>query len=372
MKINKEILKQRKWPVPNFPIGQEVLDRTSPDDPKAICDDNGMPLIPKEGYTYSGKEWPLDYSSSNFIPTNKFTSCPLTDIPFGSCAVKQLIQIDDTIYGISGNESETWFFAVKDQKISKVCKIANNASPKAIGSLNNEPYILLSNGTICDQNSNVILHIDKNIVNAQADKNIFAGSIDNQTVFIANLKDKSIKFAQLPAKKTIDPAFAILDKTMYGVCSYGELFSFDGEKITLLNCKIPSFAGRIVYNQASVLIYDKTRNLIWGGTSEDGILFSYDIAANKVRNYGKMVSGRGIQALTIDGDKIYGIGTKNCCHIFSRDITTGEIIDYGMINQSEPRTWCVYEVYSIIVPTPGTLLLGEAERISHLFWLNMQ
>ena len=40
MAIDKELLRQRKWPVPNFPIGQEVLDRTEPDNPDAICDDN--------------------------------------------------------------------------------------------------------------------------------------------------------------------------------------------------------------------------------------------------------------------------------------------------------------------------------------------
>ena len=52
MSIPMEKLKAYKWPKPNFPIGQEVLDRTTPDDPRGIPDDNLVSLIPLVGWIW--------------------------------------------------------------------------------------------------------------------------------------------------------------------------------------------------------------------------------------------------------------------------------------------------------------------------------
>ena len=371
MAIDKELLRQRKWPVPNFPIGQEVLDRTEPDNPDAICDDNGMPLLPRPGYTYSGKEWPKDYVSSNFIPEARLASCPLADIPFGSCAVKKLSFCGKNIWGIAGNENETWLFSVAEKSISGVQKISGSAAPKALGCKDEEPAVLLSNGTLCNGKGAELLQLPGSVINADACGSVFGGLLDNGKLFLADLKNNTVKTADVPVKGEVSAAFGIGENVMYGVCGYGEIFFFDGEKAVLTGCRMPGFAGRAVYNQAGALLLDQERNLLWGGSSEDGVLFAFDIAGNCVRSYGKMLPGRGIQALALDGNKLYGIGTQNCCRIFSRDLTTGEVIDHGMINQSVPRTWCLYEAYTLLIPAPGVLLLGEAERISHLFWVNM-
>ena len=371
MAIDKELLKQRKWPVPNFPIGQEVLDRAEPGHPDAICDDNGTPLIPRPGYTYSGKDWPADYVSSNFIPETQLSSCPLEGIPYGSCAVKKLAVCGKSIRGIAGGNNESWLFTVGEKGISGVQKLSGNAEPAALGCIGEDPAVLLSDGSICNAAGEKLLQLPGKVVNAEACGSLFGGLLEDGKLFLADLKDDSIQTAVPPVKGAVSPAFAIGANILYGVCGYGEIFSFDGKKALVSGCRMPGFAGRAVYNQASALLLDEERNLLWGGSSEDGILFAFDIAAKTVRSYGKMLPGRGIQALALDGNKLYGIGTLNCCRIFSRDLATGEVVDHGMVNQTQPRTWCLYEAYTLLIPGPGILLLGEAERISHLFRVDM-
>ena len=97
MSIPMEELKAYKWPKPNFPIGQEVLDRTTPDDPRGIPDDNLVSLIPRSEYTYSGKTWPRDYMSSCFIPQERIACIPLAGIPNGSSRIQGLLAVGDTV-----------------------------------------------------------------------------------------------------------------------------------------------------------------------------------------------------------------------------------------------------------------------------------
>lgn len=367
MTVSIEELKKYPWPLPNFPIGQEVADRSTPDDPAAMCDDNGTPLIPKPGYTYSGKKWPADYTSSNFIPEEKVQWQPVENIPYGSCGISSMILDGKNLYGISGKE-KLFLFCRNEEKITSV--LLDDAG--GIGwffRCQCGIFILADSGKIFDLKGKEVFSLQKKIRSCCGFPGGVCAVSEDQMLLAWNAAD-SVLTAADTGDKVSSTALAFAGNKVYGFCNDGMLFCWDFKTFQVLDCVIPSFAGRRVYNHVPALIADGSDTL-YGGTSEDGIFFRIDLKTPAVKNYGKPLAGRGIFLLCNAGSRIFGIGEKNCAHIFEFDKEEHTFRDLGMINMTTPRTWCLYEAGAMLCNCCGKLIIGENERISHIFTLEV-
>lgn len=364
MSIPMEELKAYKWPKPNFPIGQEVLDRTTPDDPRGIPDDNLVSLIPRSEYTYSGKTWPRDYMSSCFIPQERIACIPLAGIPNGSSRIQGLLADGDTLYGITGGENAYGFTFRKERVTAHF--LAGGISAAAIIKGNETPFILLENGRIITLDSKEIFTLPAAVSCATGNGDRFGGILADGRLFLVKPSERTLLLETCP-DKDLSPAVALGKTGLYGASADGFLFHWDGERFRKLNCRMPSFAGRRVYNRVGALLLTEDETSLWGGTSEDGILFECILKDGEVRCYGKPLAGRGIFAMTLSAGTLYGLGGAGCCHIFRRDMRTAELTDEGLLNVSSPRSWCLYEANTLIPDGNGGIWVGEADRISHLF-----
>ena len=364
MSIQIEELRKHPWPKPNFPIGQEVLDRAAPDDPRGIPDDNGTPLIPRPGYSYSGRKWPLDYTSSCFIPQERVLCIPLDGIPNGSSAVRALLADGDTLYGVTGGEN-TYAFTRKGDAFS-AWRIAAGVSGIAMLTTASGPVILLADGRIVTHRGAEYAKLPSSVANAGAGDGHFGGLLADGTLFCFDVQEKRLRTCDVSGN-AFSPAFALAGNVLYGAFADGVFFRWDGGDVRRLNCRMPAFAGRHVYNRVSVLCHAGDGRTFWGGTSEDGLLFEFLPGEEVVRCYGKALGGRGISALTISNGILYGIGCAGCSHLFRRNPATGELTDEGLVQVSAPRSWCLYEGGVIHPDGQGGVWVGEADRISHLF-----
>jgi len=122
MPINKEELKKRKWPLPNFPIGSEVIGRKEEKSGIIFYDDNGTQVIAKKG-KYANLPYPSDYLESYKVQEGKVKIIPLGEkeitgsIPPEECGITCLVKDSEgKIFGAtSGRKSHLFMYNPKEK-----------------------------------------------------------------------------------------------------------------------------------------------------------------------------------------------------------------------------------------------------------------
>jgi outer membrane protein assembly factor BamB len=157
---------------------------------------------------------------------------------------------------------------------------------------------------------------------------------------------------------------------LYGSAQDGHLFRYSpvDETFTILDAKLPVRGGREYLNAADALIRSRS-GLIYGGTTAEGYLFSYEPTTGRIRTLGKPIRQSRIRALTEAHDgRIFGIAGEELVHyLFSYDPETGEMENLGIPRAHHPRSWTGLEFNSMVTGPGGEIYLGQAERISYLF-----
>ena len=166
----------------------------------------------------------------------------------------------------------------------------------------------------------------------------------------------------------------VLDKAgnVYGAKSMGELFKYDpsADSLTPLGVRIPSVAGREMYNQLDSAALDENTGLIYGGGSADGVVFVFDPASVQVTALGKITAEPRVRCIAVGLDsRVYGIAgdSDGMGHLFCYDPDTRELADLGIPYSGSERVWHGYEFDAACTGRFGEIYLGESDRISHLF-----
>jgi ligand-binding sensor domain-containing protein len=162
---------------------------------------------------------------------------------------------------------------------------------------------------------------------------------------------------------------------VWGAGDYGALFHYDPESRKIIQhpqLRLPSEFGREFKTvlDALVLAPDGT---MYGGTS-DGYIFHFDPETEAITNLGKPIWQYRIRGLTLsrDGD-LWGLGGERggAVRLFVYRLSQGGYENLGLldVNRSPYYAWLAYEAESMVTGLDGTIYIGEANRISHLFIL---
>jgi len=162
------------------------------------------------------------------------------------------------------------------------------------------------------------------------------------------------------------------DGHLYGGKRWGYLFEFDPEREAILQIepRIPSLAGRQIYNRVDSMTLDQASRKIYGGGTADGILFAFDPGEKRIISLGKPTSQPRTRAITVGRDgKVYGMAGRNggAAHLFRYDPATGDLRDLGIPLAHSDQYWHGYEFDSMVIGKSGEIYMGESDRISHLF-----
>ena len=146
---------------------------------------------------------------------------------------------------------------------------------------------------------------------------------------------------------------------------------------------IPAVAGREVRNQAECFALDPATGVIYGGGTEDGVLFEFDPAAGrshgvagrpgeagKIRSLGKPTCYRGTRALAVTADgRLFGTSGRegDIAHLFCFDPDERELRDLGVPVAVLGTRVYGYEFSASAVGADGQIFLGQHERGGHLW-----
>ena len=401
MGIDPKELRKRKWPLPPFPIGQEVADRLLDDSDVASYDDYGQQVIPKEGLEYAKLPFCQKYPEGCYVSEGELALIPLTDpqtgkqLPAGECGIVSLAKDNEArIFGLtSGQRSHLFVYDPRSEQ--------TDGSAISLGVLDGKAerhsLVVSSNGRLffasqSQEGQGYIYRCSYDGSSAQIEKlalpvsgeGICSLTIDDKRGRIYGLSDKTGTFfvmepdsAQVELKGPVDEDHLFSrvlvvspDGCVYGGRKWGQFFKYDPEQdaIIAMDLEAPSIRGRQMYSSIDALELDGTGGFIYGGTSADGILFRFDLKAQKVIALGKPLNQPHIRCLAFGKDGwLYGIAGKECCHLFRYSPDSGELADLGICFVSSPRCWHGYEFDAAVAGDDGTIYLGQNERISYLF-----
>lgn len=385
MAINIGELKKRCWPKACFPVGNEVAGRIEEKGAEGLIlyDDNGLLVKPKEGYDFNPLPYPMDYHKACYIAEEKTSAVPLDSIIIpGSMGISGLVNIEGIIYGVTCGASAHLFSYHNGAHIARnlgiICRNSGKTSMAVLkgriylasDSRDNNRIYIYEKGNI----NSVKLDIVEGVVSLLADEchGKLYGLSGKGEFFVFN-PDAS----RVVAKHSIDRQnifSAVLacapDGNIYGAGRWGHIYSYDPRqnKISEIDLQAPSIKGRKLYNGAISLLADAENNIIYGGTSADGILFKLDLNSMKIISLGKPLNQPFIRCLVLGNDKnLYGIAGKTCCHLFRYEPRSGDLRDIGIFHVESPRPWHGYEFDAAVGGNDGILYFGENDRISHLF-----
>ncbi|MDD5598009.1 MAG: hypothetical protein PHV82_08695, partial [Victivallaceae bacterium] len=197
------------------------------------------------------------------------------------------------------------------------------------------------------------------------------------TFFVYDVRRKMLSEMESFAAKVKSRAMiAGRDRQIY--CSLEEenyIYSYCPRQKTLLptGLQLPCVKGRRYLNGIDSLVMTGG-GIIYGGTLADGLLFRFDPEKNEIVNLGKIASEGRISAVTLQGNKIYGVaGDYNPQHLFSYDIQKGGFEDTGLL-MADPYThvsesgswkdfWKGYKFSSMTTGNDGKIYLGEYSRL---------
>ncbi len=159
---------------------------------------------------------------------------------------------------------------------------------------------------------------------------------------------------------------------VYGGEHLGRIFRYDIDlgKICKLKIRIPTVAGRGLYNIIDSMVFDESRQIIYGGGKADGVLFAFNPQKERIISIGKVIAEPRVRALTVGNDgKVYGVAgnEEGMGHLFVYDPETRDLKDLGILLSASEKFWHAYEIESAVTGEFGEIYLGESDRISHLF-----
>jgi hypothetical protein len=139
--------------------------------------------------------------------------------------------------------------------------------------------------------------------------------------------------------------------------------------LSLLDAQAPCQMGkRYVAGVQSLLAADD--GLVYGGTSTDGYLFSFDPATGAVVNLGKPNRQSNIRALVQGHDgMVFGLveEPQGVAHLFRFDPEARSFTDLGVLGAAFPECWTAHSLGAMAVGPNGEVYIGETDAISHLF-----
>jgi hypothetical protein len=148
-------------------------------------------------------------------------------------------------------------------------------------------------------------------------------------------------------------------------------FDLDLEFFLQTDSLLPCAAGREFHNQVQTWAVDERREIIYGSTTADGFLFSYDPRENTIRSLGKPAVSRAINCLAVTHDgRLFGLTGQpdEISHLFCFNPDTHEFRDLGVpVSVFNERAYG-YHFQSAVTGRDGEIIFGQAERVSHL-WL---
>ncbi|NIA08011.1 MAG: hypothetical protein GWP14_10345 [Actinobacteria bacterium] len=401
MGIDPKELRERKWPLPPFAIGQEVADRILDDSDVASYDDYGEHVIPKEGLIYAKLPFCQEYPQGCYVDEGELAIIPLEDpqtgkqLPADECGIVSLVKDDQgRIFGLScGQRSHLFVYDPKSEQTDRSVISLGVLDGKA----ERHSLVVSSDGRLffASQSQEGQGHIYRCSYDGSSTQieelalpvggeGICALAIDDKRNCLYGLSDKTGIFfvlhpdsAKVELKGPVDedhlfsPVLVVSpDGCVYGGRKWGQFFKYDAEQdaIIAIDLEAPSIRGRQIYNSIDALELDGTGRFIYGGSSADGILFHFDWKAQKVIALGKPLNQPRIRCLAFGKDGcLYGIAGKECCHLFRYNPDSGELADLGICFVSSPRCWHSYEFDAAVAGDDGTIYLGQNERISYLF-----
>jgi hypothetical protein len=190
---------------------------------------------------------------------------------------------------------------------------------------------------------------------------------------IISLSDGAARLrTELRTELTPAPVLAVLpDGRLLGAGQEGRLWEREpgAKRLHVLDAWAPCQKGkRYVAGVQSLLVASSGR--VYGGTSTDGYLFSYNPVSGRLVNLGKPDRQSVIRCLAEGRDgTLYGIVQEpgGMAHLFSFDPEAREFEDRGVIGSSFPVQWNAWSIGAMGVGEQGELYLGEDDSIGHLF-----
>ena len=203
---------------------------------------------------------------------------------------------------------------------------------------------------------------------------IYGISTKTGTFFIYDIAKDTIALKGKVQEKGYFSCCLVVDSYghVYGGGHLGRIFRYDIdlEKICKLKVRIPSVAGRGLYNIIDSMVFDESRQIIYGGGKADGVLFAFDPQEGKIISIGKVITEPRVRALTVGNDgKVYGVAgnEEGMGHLFVYNPETRDLKDLGILLSASEKFWHAYEIESAVTGEFGEIYLGESDRISHLF-----
>lgn len=161
------------------------------------------------------------------------------------------------------------------------------------------------------------------------------------------------------------------DGRLLGAFAEGQLWQFDpgAGQVAALAAQAPCQMGkRYVAGVQSLLVSRSGR--VYGGTSTDGYLFSWDPGSGDLVNVGKPVRQSNIRALAegLDG-RLFGIAEEpgGLAHLFVFNPVRGGFTDLGLVGSAFPENWYAHSLGCLSTGPFGEIFVGETDRLSHLF-----
>ncbi|MCS7181029.1 MAG: hypothetical protein NZ891_06745, partial [bacterium] len=144
------------------------------------------------------------------------------------------------------------------------------------------------------------------------EKNLLYGLTNEGNFFIYEIsKNEVISKGQIDKNKLFSNVIVKEDKgNIYLFGAYGQIIEYSvlEDKIIPLDIYVPFLKGRSFYDRVSSVCFNEYDGFIYGGTSVDGIFFSFNPETKFVRMIGKVTPEKDIPCLTVGNDGIvYGI-----------------------------------------------------------------
>jgi len=331
----------------------------------------------------------------------------IAPIPEGECAILSLAPgVNGKVYGITHGARSHLFvynnFPVEDG-VLRLGVIAENISGGSLVCTNQDVIYGVVYGETPEHGINsVMFKYDGNSDSVGGEQSLnhaelvkiscpFAGKklsnlvIDREsnTIFVITFPDRVLFAYEIDTGRFREAGRigeGVVSKTIclaagpavYGVGNEGVVFRFLPAKncIEKTGMVIPCGKSKDYVNEATTLVYDADRRVIYGGTLLDGYLFKIELDLERVICLGRPIEQCPIRCLALGRDgKVFGIAgePKNgICHLFRYDPESGDLRDLGIPRSTITKSWVAHEIDAICVDRNGHVIMGENDRMSHL------
>jgi len=171
---------------------------------------------------------------------------------------------------------------------------------------------------------------------------------------------------RLDPNGNFSPRFGLHDGRLYGAGLYGKILEVTEQGLAATGACAPSLKGLELYNR--VCRWCSFDGKLYGATI-DGLLFSFQPEDGRVRCLGKPTQQCFPKGMAHANGCLYVLmgGEDDCAHLAVYEPDSGDLRDLGCPLAHSERPWNGYVFECMCRGRNGTLFLGEADRISHLF-----